>query len=90
MSEEEFKEMDAFQGNRLPRKRFDRQNILDAFGEAFELVGGVPKLAVWAENQPDKFYPVMARLGASNTVNIQNNQALIIRPALPPSKLDEE
>lgn len=89
VSEEDFQKMEEFQSSKLPRK-FNRQSILDAFGEAFELVGGVPRLALWADANPGKFYPVMARLGASNTVNVQNNTALVIRPALPPSPLDDE
>lgn len=38
------------------------KTMKEAFKEAFELMGGVPKLVEWAEANPDKFYPLVARL----------------------------
>lgn len=32
-----------------------------AFQSAFELIGGIPRLALWADKNPDKFYPLYAR-----------------------------
>lgn len=32
-----------------------------AFQSAFELIGGIPRLALWANANPDKFYPLYAR-----------------------------
>ena len=32
-----------------------------AFQSAFELIGGIPRLAIWANDNPDKFYPLYAR-----------------------------
>jgi hypothetical protein len=34
----------------------------EAFQHAFELIGGVPRLALWADRNPDKFYPLLARM----------------------------
>lgn len=38
------------------------KTMKEAFKEAFEQLGGVPKLVEWAERNPDKFYPLVARL----------------------------
>lgn len=33
-----------------------------AFQQAFELIGGVPRLALWADRNPDKFFPLYSKL----------------------------
>jgi hypothetical protein len=38
-----------------------------AFQQAFELIGGVPRLAHWAHQNPGKFYPLYSRLVPSTT-----------------------
>lgn len=34
----------------------------EAFQSAFEIIGGVPRLALWADKNPEKFYPLLARM----------------------------
>ena len=36
--------------------------LKEAFVEAFDGIGGVSSLTEWAGNNPDKFYPLLARL----------------------------
>ncbi|MDA8561022.1 DUF5681 domain-containing protein [Nitrospinae bacterium] len=36
--------------------------LKEAFIEAFDGIGGVEGLIAWARNNPDKFYPLLARL----------------------------
>jgi len=36
--------------------------LKEAFVEAFDGVGGVDSLIEWAKDNPDKFYPLLARL----------------------------
>lgn len=38
------------------------KTMKEAFKEAFDQLGGVPKLVEWAERNPDKFYTLVARL----------------------------
>lgn len=95
LTEEQFKEQFPELAEKPDSERkFNKAAILDAFGEAFYILGGVPGLAVWAaENSTNrgKFYGHMARLGASNQTNvIASGGPLIIRPALPPTALDDE
>src|SRR5688500_17505941 len=34
----------------------------EAFQQAFEIIGGIPRLAIWADANPDKFFPLYARM----------------------------
>ena len=36
--------------------------LKEAFVEAFDGIGGVDSLTEWAKDNPDKFYPLLARL----------------------------
>ena len=50
------------------------KTMKEAFKEAFEQMGGVPKLVEWAEKNPDKFYTLIARL---LPVDITSNEQTI-------------
>jgi hypothetical protein len=74
---------------RLPRKDFDRKKILRAFDEAFELIGGVPRLAIWAHSNLTEFYKLYTKMmPASSQLEIAGKISHTILPALPPSALD--
>ncbi len=38
------------------------RNVKEQFQHAFELIGGIPRLAYWAHTNPDKFYNLYGRL----------------------------
>jgi hypothetical protein len=38
------------------------QKAAGAFQQAFDLIGGVPRLALWADQNPSKFYPLYSKL----------------------------
>lgn len=46
---------------KLP-KALRGQKAAEAFQTAFDIIGGVPRLALWADRNPDKFYPLVARM----------------------------
>lgn len=46
---------------RLP-KALRTQKAAEAMQTAFDIIGGVPRLALWADKNPDKFYPLFARM----------------------------
>lgn len=48
-------------GAKLP-KALRSQKAGEAFQSAFEVIGGVTRLALWADKNPDKFYPLFARM----------------------------
>ena len=75
---------------RLPSKPYDRQRVVSAFTEAFDLIGGVPRLAMWAHVNPTEFFKLYAKLlPQSNTLDIMGKMSFTIQPALPPSPLDD-
>jgi hypothetical protein len=38
------------------------RNVREQFQHAFELIGGIPRLAMWAHQNPDKFYGLYSKL----------------------------
>jgi hypothetical protein len=38
------------------------RNVREQFIHAFELIGGIPRLAHWAHTNPDKFYNLYSKL----------------------------
>lgn len=38
------------------------RNVKEQFQHAFELIGGIPRLADWAHKNPDKFYNLYSKL----------------------------
>lgn len=68
---------------------FSRGDVVNAFHNAFVMIGGVSRLALWANKNPDKFYPLYARLMPSTAINIGDNAQVLIQHAIPPGALDE-
>jgi hypothetical protein len=46
---------------RLPAYAKSR-NVREQFSHAFDLIGGIPRLAMWAHQNPDKFYQLYSKL----------------------------
>jgi len=54
---------------RIPHNQsFTRADVVRAFSESFELIGGVPRLALWAHHNPSEFYKLYGKLLPSATV----------------------
>lgn len=70
------------------RDGFNRMDVVNAFQYAFDMIGGTTRLTLWANQNPDKFYPLYAKLMPSTAINIQadGNQLIIEHafPAAPP------
>lgn len=67
---------------------FSRQDVVNAFASAFQMIGGVSRLALWANKNESDFYKLYGRLLPSATVNIGIQAAPRIIHALRPSALD--
>lgn len=76
---------------RVPKnKEFNRKQVVEAFSTAFELIGGVPRLALWAHSNPDDFYKLYARLLPSQASSaLGESNEMVVKHVLPPSPLDE-
>ena len=76
---------------RIPKNpNFSRKDVVNAFQSAFELVGGVPRLAIWADSNYTEFTKLYARLlpSQSNSALGEAN-VLRIEMAISPSALDD-
>ena len=52
----------------VPRNpKFSRADVVSAFQSAFELIGGTPRLALWANENPTEFYKLFGKLLPSAT-----------------------
>lgn len=68
---------------------FTRTDVVNAFQRAFTMIGGVQRLALWANANPDKFYPLYARMMPSTSIQFGVAARQIIEHAIPPSPLDD-
>lgn len=48
--------------NAPQRRKVTRETIVDQFNETFQLIGGVPRLAIWADQNPTSFYQLYSKL----------------------------
>lgn len=98
MTREEFEAMnqtlnDLAEGNskvtRITKREFAKQKVMDAFHDAFDLIGGVPRLAYWAHQNPTEFFKLYGKmLPAGASIDLNHNGEIVFRHVLPPSKLD--
>ena len=70
------------------KKQSHRDRVTSAFHETFELVGGVPRLALWANENYGSFAKLYLRSGGQS-VDLNHSGEIVIRPALPLSPLDK-
>lgn len=74
---------------KVPRD-ISRKRLVQAFTDAFELIGGVPRLAHWADQHPTEFYKLITRLFPNVAQQqIEHGGEVRIIHALPRSPLDE-
>lgn len=84
----------AESGNGLSRisvpRELKRNRVVNAFTDAFELIGGVARLAHWADSHPTDFFKLYARLlPAEASKKITHDGGVVIKHVLPRGPLDE-
>ena len=94
---EECKELTALatSGNGVSRisvpRELQRKRVVNAFQDAFELIGGVPRLAHWADQSPSAFYKLYARLLPTTAQQqLEHSGEMIVKHVLPRGPLDEQ
>lgn len=66
-----------------------RQDVVNAFTNAFQMIGGVDRLAVWADANPGDFFKIFGKLlPPSNTDLLDGNREFVVRHILPPPVMD--
>jgi len=76
-------------GLRRKEDGFNRQQVVNAFQQAFERIGGITRLTLWASANPNLFYPLYAKLLPSTSVTIGDNANVIIQHVIPAGPLDQ-
>ena len=79
--------------NRIPKKQAQKQRLIQAMAEAFEIVGGVPRLALYADKNYGEFLKIIGKqipVLVQNSIGIQANGPVTIVSAIPASTLDGE
>lgn len=76
--------------NRKPKEASRNARLLEAIQETFEIIGGVPRMALWADKHPGDFYKLLGRQipGMVQQMNFNGPTQINITPALPRSPLD--
>lgn len=73
----------------LPRE-LNRRQVTTSFIDCFHLIGGVPRMAYWADTHPTEFYKLYARLLPSQaTKDVDDTSKRVIIHAVPKTVLDE-
>ena len=74
---------------RVPRE-ISRTHMRDIFNDVFELVGGVPRMAHWADRNYGEFMKLYARLlPSAMATQMEHTGEIVIRHVLPKGALDE-
>lgn len=102
-SEEEFQLMNALQAKLTERqiarmanpnvtKMYTRRMIEDAFLETFELIGGLPRLAIWANESGnyETFLNLLMKFAPKERVGPQGGKTIEYRSIVPPSALNAQ
>jgi hypothetical protein len=76
--------------NKTPKAASRNARLLEAIQETFELIGGVPRMAIWADGEPGEFYKLLGKQipGMVQQLNFNGPTQINIQPALPRSALD--
>jgi hypothetical protein len=67
---------------------FSRQELVNAFRNSFQMIGGVDALTIWAADNQTEFYKLFSKLFPAATLSLDAQTALIIQHAVPPTMLD--
>ena len=73
-------------GSKLP-KPLRGQRAADAFQNAFELIGGVPRLALWADKNPTAFFSLYSKLIPATVKAQVDTTITVVAPWMSNSRL---
>jgi len=74
----------------LPKRELSRSDVVYAFQSCFDNIGGVSRMAVWAEDNPGEFFKLYARLLPSQASSVLGEKnEFIIKHVLPRGALDD-
>lgn len=70
-------------------EKVTRQDVVNAFTNAFQMIGGVYRLALWADSNPGDFFKIFGKLLPPSSADIlDGNREFVVRHILPPPQMD--
>jgi len=75
---------------RLDKVRRSSQRSANAVHDAFDLIGGTPRLAEWAHENPETFYTKLFNKTIERTSAVEHSGEITIVSAIPRTVLDGE
>lgn len=70
-------------------EKVTRQDVVNAFTNAFQMIGGVDRLALWADSNPGDFFKIFGKLLPPSSADIlDGNREFVVRHILPPPQMD--
>lgn len=73
-----------------PKREISTRKVNNAIDEAFELIGGIPRFAVWAHNNQDAFYKMWAKTAPRKLDIDANHTVQFLKPSVAASPLDQD
>lgn len=73
----------------IPRNKraVTRERVVSSFLDAFELIGGTPRLALWGNENPTEFYRLFSKLMPKEQTTKQEGEVRVLH-VIPPTALD--
>jgi len=66
-----------------------RADVVESFTNAFQMIGGVDRLALWADQNPGDFYKLFGKLMPPAASDLLDGQReFVVRHILPPPVMD--
>ena len=75
---------------RLDRPAGRPRRANNAIEDAFDLIGGVPRLAIWADKNPGEFYTKLWARTIQSSQQQEHSGEIVIRSAVPRTAIDGE
>ena len=67
-----------------------RSQVVNAFQDAFQLIGGTPRLAIWGHENPTEFYRLWSKLAPRQVEQeMKHEGGVVVKHILPRGKLDQ-
>lgn len=76
--------------SRLDTVKRSPKRSLNATHDAFDLIGGVPRLAHWAHHNPGEFFTKIWGKTLQSNAAVEHSGEIVIRTAIPRTPLDGE
>lgn len=83
-------ELEQYDRSRLETLKRSPRRSLNAVNDTFDLIGGVPRLALWADANPTDFYTKVWNRTLQTNAQVEHSGEIKITTAIPRGPLDDD